>query len=114
MRLASIVSTVPPLRAVTQEPESLATNLSTPVPTSGFSACKVGTACLIILEPIRALFASSCSKKGINEAATEKACCGETSIKSTLSGGMNENSFLCLTGTKSSINLSFLSKTALA
>ena len=72
--LASILSIVPPLDAVTHEPESLATSLSTPVPTKGFSACKVGTACLIILEPINALLASSCSKKGMREAATEKAC----------------------------------------
>ena len=72
--LASILSIEPPLEAVTQDPESLATSLSTPVPTSGFSACSVGTACLIMFEPINALLASSCSKKGINEAATEKAC----------------------------------------
>ena len=99
---------------MTQDPESLATNLSTPVPTRGFSACKVGTACRIILEPIKALFASSCSRKGIKEAAIEKACWGETSIKSTLSGAMNENSFLCLTGTSSSVNELFLSSSALA
>ena len=72
--LASILSIVPPLEAVTQDPESLAINLSTPVPTRGFSACRVGTACFIILEPISALFASSCSKNGIKEAPTEKAC----------------------------------------
>ena len=36
--LASILSIDPPLAAVTQEPESQATNLSTPVPTKGFSA----------------------------------------------------------------------------
>ena len=69
-----MLSIVPPLEAVTQEPESLAINLSTPVPTKGFSACRVGTACFIMLEPIRALLASSCSKKGINDAPTEKAC----------------------------------------
>ena len=67
-----------------------------------------------MLDPINALFASSCSKKGINEAETENACCGETSIKSTLSGGMKENSFLCLTGTNSSVNLLFESRSALA
>ena len=35
-------------------------------------------------------------------------------MKSTLSGGINENSFLYLTGTSSSVNLSLESKSALA
>ena len=46
---------------------------------------KRGTACLIIFDPINALFASSFSKKGIKAAATETNCFGETSIKSILS-----------------------------
>ena len=56
-----------------------------PVPTKGDSGFKRGTACLIILEPINALLASSFSKKGIKAAATETNCFGETSIKSILS-----------------------------
>ena len=56
---------------------------SIPVPTNGASARTNGTACLCILEPINALFASSFSKKGIKAAATETNCLGETSIRST-------------------------------
>ena len=61
-------------------PESNATSFSMPVPTNGASGFNNGTACLIILEPISALFASSFSKNGINEAATDTNCFGETSI----------------------------------
>ena len=39
-----------------------------------------GTACLIIFDPIKALLASSFSKNGINDAATETSCFGDTSI----------------------------------
>ena len=42
--LASTISINPPLLAITQEPESLATILSIPVPTRGVSVLKVGTA----------------------------------------------------------------------
>ena len=105
---------VPAFWAITQSPENLATVLSIPVPTSGVSVDNVGTACLIIFEPIRALFASSCSKKGIKAAAIETTCWGETSIKSTLEGFISSNSFLYLTGTSSSVNLLFLSIFALA
>ena len=56
-----------------------------PVPTNGDSGFNSGTACLIIFDPIKALLASSFSKKGISAAATETNCFGETSIKSILS-----------------------------
>ena len=38
-----------------------------------------------MLDPINALLASSFSKKGINAAATDTSCFGETSMKSILS-----------------------------
>ena len=57
-----------------------------PVPTKGDSGFNKGTACLIIFDPIKALFASSFSKKGINEAATETNCFGDTSTYSIVSG----------------------------
>ena len=39
-----------------------------------------------MLDPIKALFASSFSKKGINEAATDTSCFGDTSTYSITSG----------------------------
>ncbi len=51
-----------------------------PVPTKGDSGFNNGTACLIMLDPIKALLASSFSKKGINEAATDTSCLGDTSM----------------------------------
>ena len=101
---ASTESTVPPLFATIVTPESVATILSIPVPTSGLSAKSVGTACLCILDPIRALLASSCSRKGINEAAIDTICFGETSIYSIVSGGIKVNSFLYLAEISSSSN----------
>ena len=44
MREASTESTAPPRRATTVTPESMATARSMPVPTSGVSDRKVGTA----------------------------------------------------------------------
>ena len=78
--LASSWSTIPSLFATIVTPESKATSLSIPVPTNGDSGFKRGTACLIMLEPIKALFASSFSKNGISDAATETNCFGETSM----------------------------------
>ena len=71
---------MPALLATIVTPESKATSLSIPVPTNGASGFNSGTACLIIFEPIKALLASSFSKNGINEAATDTNCFGETSI----------------------------------
>ena len=80
MRLPSILSTIPSLFATIVTPESKATSDSIPVPTSGDSGFSKGTACLIMLEPIKALLASSFSKKGIRAAATDTNCLGETSM----------------------------------
>ena len=79
------MSTIPFLFATIVTPESRATSDSIPVPTNGDSGFSSGTACLIIFEPISALFASSFSKNGIKAAATETNCLGETSIKSMVS-----------------------------
>ena len=49
-----------------------------------------GTACLIIFDPIKALLASSFSKNGIREAATDTNCCGFTSMKSISDGSQNK------------------------
>ena len=76
----SILSTIPSRLATIVTPESKATSLSMPVPTNGDSGYNKGTACLIMLDPIKALFASSFSKKGISDAATETNCLGETSM----------------------------------
>ena len=72
-------------------PLSLATRASMPVPTKGASGVSNGTACLCILDPIRARLASSCSKNGINDVDTLTICIGETSIYSTCAGGSIEN-----------------------
>ena len=58
---------------------SCATLCSIPVPTRGDSGNNRGTACLCIFDPIKALFASSCSKNGINEVDTLTIWRGDTS-----------------------------------
>ena len=68
----------PSSKLTTTIPESRAACASRPVPISGLSGYNNGTACLCILDPISALFASSCSKKGINEVAIDITCIGET------------------------------------
>ena len=112
--LASSWSTIPSLFAITVEPLSLATVYSIPVPTSGAFGFIKGTACLIILDPIRALLASSFSKKGISEDATDTSCWGDTSIKSIDSESAVINSPFFLQLISSSKNLPFLSISAFA
>ena len=85
MRCESTKSTTPLRRAVTTAPESRAVTYSIPVPTNGACARSSGTACRCMFEPISARFASSFSRNGISDAATETSCFGETSMKSTLS-----------------------------
>ena len=72
--------TIPVALALNICPESSATLFSIPVPISGACGLIRGTACLCMLEPIRALFASSCSKNGINAVDTDTICIGDTSI----------------------------------
>ena len=65
---------------MTAVPESTAAVRSTPVPTSGFSGRRHGTACRCMFDPINARFASSCSRNGISDAATDTICDGATSM----------------------------------
>ena len=67
-----------------------------------------------MFDPIKALFASSFSKKGIKDAATETSCFGETSIYSTESDLAKIKFKAFLHDISSSINLPSLSKTELA
>ena len=114
IRVASTWSTTPERSATIAAPESRATLSSIPVPTKGASACSKGTACRCIFEPIKARFASSFSRNGINAAATETICFGETSIKSISSRIAMMYSPPSRQLTSSSTNLPRLSKAALA
>ena len=82
----------PDRRAMMAAPESRATTPSIPVPTSGASDCNSGTAWRCMFDPISARLASSFSRNGMSEAATETSCFGETSIRSTASDGLSMNS----------------------
>ena len=73
--------------ATATSPVSIAARRSMPVPTSGASVTSSGTAWRCMLEPISARLASSCSRNGIIAVATDQICSGETSIRSTSSGG---------------------------
>ena len=77
MRVASTWSTMPVRRAAMAAPESRATVSSMPVPTNGASARISGTAWRCMFEPIRARLASSFSRNGMSEAATETSCLGD-------------------------------------
>ena len=76
---------------VTTVPGSRATVASMPVPTERLSR---GTArhglALHVGEPISARFASSCSRKGTSEAATETICAGD--VRTTLLGAVRIDS----------------------
>ena len=83
MRVASISTTVPALRATTTSPESTAARYSRPVPTSGACGIISGTACRCMFAPISARLASLCSRNGIIAVATDTICAGATSMNST-------------------------------
>ncbi len=87
MRVASTWSTMPDRRAAIAAPESRATVSSMPVPTSGASACSSGTAWRCMFDPISARLASSFSRNGMSEAATDTSCLGLTSIRVIWSRG---------------------------
>jgi hypothetical protein len=70
-RFASTQSTVPSRLATTVTPESRATIPSIPVPMSGDVVRISGTAWRCMFDPMSARFASSCSRNGISDAATE-------------------------------------------
>ena len=63
--------TSPSISAFSNTLESDATCFSNPVPTIGDSGFIRGTDWRIILDPISALFASSCSKNGMRDAEIE-------------------------------------------
>ncbi len=86
MRSASTWVTSPALSARTTSPVSIAARRSMPVPISGGSGFSSGTAWRCMLEPIRARLASSCSRNGISDVATDQIWVGETSIRSTSLG----------------------------
>ena len=92
MRPASTATTVPSRLATTVTPESRATTASMPVPTSGASVRSSGTAWRCMFAPISARFASSFSRKGTSEAATDTSWFGDTSIIWTSSAFTSWNS----------------------
>ncbi len=87
IRVESTKSTVPVRRATATAPESRAVMYSMPVPTYGAWARSSGTAWRCMFEPISARLASSFSRNGISEAATDTSCFGETSMNCTWSRG---------------------------
>ena len=111
---ASTDSTMQSRFATTVTPESRATTASIPVPTRGAWVRRRGTAWRIIFEPISARFASSFSKKGISDAATDTNWFGETSIMSTASGSTISNSPCLRAETRSSLNRPSSSRGAFA
>ena len=64
----------------------MAARYSSPVPISGGSVIMSGTAWRCMFEPMRARFASLCSRNGISAVATETICAGFTSMYSTRFG----------------------------
>ena len=72
--------TTPSRLATTTWPESRAARSSMPVPTIGASGSRSGTAWRCMFEPMRARFASSCSRNGMSAVATETTCFGLTSM----------------------------------
>ncbi len=113
MRVASTESTTPSRRATMVTPESRATIPSIPVPMSGERVRMSGTAWRCMFEPMSARLASSFSRNGMSEAATETSWFGDTSINVTSSGFAITNSVLWRQEMKSSLNFPFLSMAVL-
>jgi hypothetical protein len=84
---ASIWSTTPARLATIAAPESRATTRFHAGADERRLGRMSGTAWRCMFEPISARLASSFSRNGISAAATETSCFGETSMKSTCSGG---------------------------
>jgi hypothetical protein len=87
--VASTDSTTPSCLATVVTPESRATMRSMPVPTSGASVTSSGTACRCMFEPMSARLASSFSRNGMSDAATETSWFGLTSISVDALGGLD-------------------------
>ena len=110
MRAASTDSTTPSRLATTVTPESRATMPSMPVPMSGAAVRMSGTAWRCMFEPMSARLASSFSRNGISDAATETSWFGDTSIRLTSSGlAMHEVAVVARTRRVGVVNLPFLS-----
>ncbi len=71
---------------------SIAARVSMPVPISGASVFRSGTAWACMFEPIRARLASSCSRNGISVVVTDQIWFGDTSIRSTSFGAASTSS----------------------
>src|ERR1700687_2657380 len=84
MRSESTESMMPLRLARMTAPESRAVTPSMPVPTNGASATSRGTDCRCMFAPISARLASSCSRNGTSEAATETSCFGEAGVDDIL------------------------------
>ena len=84
--VASTYSITPAPSAMIWVRESRMSCPSIPVPTIGDSLRSSGTAWRIMFEPISARLASSCSRKGMRDAAIDAICMGATSISSIWSG----------------------------
>ena len=67
-----------------------------------------------MFEPMRARFASSCSRNGISDAATDTICFGDTSMYSIWSGVAIVNSLRWRQETRSLTNAPFGVSSALA
>ena len=85
IRRPSTKSTTPGPSATICVRESRTKAPSKPVPTIGACGLMIGTAWRIMLDPIKARLASSCSRNGIKEAAIEAIWLGATSIRLTFS-----------------------------
>ena len=92
-------------RATMTAPESRAVMYSMPVPTNGARARSSGTAWRCMFDPISARFASSFSRNGMSDAATETSCFGETSMNCTLSRGARMKLPACRALTRSCVSL---------
>ena len=98
----------------TTAPESRAVMYSMPVPTYGLRARSSGTACRCMFDPISARFASSFSRNGTSEAATDTSCFGETSMNWISSRGARTKSPARRASTRSCVNRPLSSSGALA
>src|ERR1700694_2122718 len=107
-------TTVPSPLATINSPESLAAAHSMPVPTIGASVTTSGTAWRCMFEPIRARFASSCSRNGISAVATLTVCLGDTSMYSMRLTSATRKRFLVRAVVRSSVKWLSLSSGAFA
>ncbi len=95
-------------------PESRAVMYSMPVPTKGDRARSSGTAWRCMFDPINARFASSFSRNGMSEAATETSCLGETSMNWMFAFGARMKSPAWRALTRSCVSLPLSSTAAFA